>query len=92
MGKSLSVIKRVRQNERRREINLAYKIKIKKARKKIEKLIADNATKEELMEAYREYTKCVDKAAKKNIIHKNNAAKKKSRMNKKIKNFVLKTA
>jgi len=89
MGKSLSVIKNVRQNEKRRERNLVYKLNIRKARKKIEKLIAIGGSKEEIMETYREYTKFVDKAAKKNIIHKNNAARKKSRMNKKIKNFLL---
>jgi len=89
MGKSLSVIKNVRQNEKRRERNLVYKLNIRKARKKIEKLITIGGSKEEIIEAYREYTKFVDKAAKKNIIHKNNAARKKSRMNKKIKNFLL---
>ncbi|HCL55747.1 MAG TPA: 30S ribosomal protein S20 [Spirochaetia bacterium] len=89
MGKSLSVLKRTRQSEKRREINLIYKERVKKAKKGIKKLLEIKAGKEELMKAYSEYSSTVDKASKKSIFHKNNAARKKSRMNLIIKKFLL---
>lgn len=89
MGKSLSVIKRIRQNEKRRQRNLVYKDNMKKAKKAIRKLMEGEASKEELMAAYSKYVSAVDRAAKINVLHKNNAARKKSRMNSAIKKFVL---
>jgi small subunit ribosomal protein S20 len=89
VGKSLSVLKRVRQSEKRRQRNLEYKNGIKESRKKIRKLMEAGASQEELMEVYRKYSSAVDKAVKKNVIHKNNAARKKSRMNSAIKKFVM---
>lgn len=89
MGKSLSVIKRIRQSETKRERNLLYKDELKKAKKTIRKLLVAAAGKEELMKAYAEYTSAVDSSVKKNIIHKNNAARKKSRMNALLKKHIL---
>lgn len=89
MGKSLSVLKRMRQNEKKKAANLYYKEKIKATRKSIKKLIQKGAGKEEIMKAYALYSSALDKAAKKNVIHSNNSARKKSRMNLLIKKFVL---
>lgn len=89
MGKNLSILKRIRQNEKRKERNLVRKNQIKSARKKIRKLIDASSSKEDLMNAFKEYCSAIDKAAKKNILHKNTAARKKSQMNKLIKDFVL---
>lgn len=85
VGRSLSVIKRARQNQKRRAINSVYREKIKEARKNIKKLIEAKASKEELLKALAAYSSSVDKALKKNILHKNNAARKKSRMNSTVK-------
>ncbi len=88
MGRSLSVIKRTRQSERRKLQNLEYKTRMKKARKNIKQLIENKSSQEDLLKAYSEYTSIVDKMSKKNIIHKNNAARKKSRMNGRIKKYL----
>lgn len=92
MGKSLSVIKRQRQNDKKQLMNRFYKERIKKTKKAIRKLMEEKAGKEELMKAYSLYTSALDKAVKKNVIHLNNSSRKKSRMNTIIKNFVLGSA
>ena len=74
-------IKRNRQNEKRRlrnkgirsEINSRVKTTLKNAE-------SDNATTEDLQEA----VKKIDKAVAKGIMHKNTAARKKSRLSKKL--------
>tara|TARA_Y100000768_G_scaffold330247_1_gene268851 strand:+ start:9360 stop:9620 length:261 start_codon:yes stop_codon:yes gene_type:complete len=74
-------IKRNRQNEKRRlrnkgirsEINSRVKTTLKNAE-------SDNATSEDLQEA----VKKIDKAVAKGIMHKNTAARKKSRLSKKL--------
>ena len=91
MGKSLSILKRVRQNEKKRQRNLDYKLKIKKSKKAIQKAMeSSEVNKEELMKLYNQFASEVDKAVKKNVIHKRNAARKKSRMNAAIKKSLAK--
>lgn len=92
VGKSLSVIKNIRQSVRKQLINQVYIKRIKFLKKSIKKLIEGAASKDELMKKYAEYCSAVDKAQKKNIIHKNNAARKKSRTNAMIKSCLLKKA
>jgi small subunit ribosomal protein S20 len=74
-----SAIKRNRQNKKRRELNRhfrgAARTKIKKARQAIERGDAEAAH-----EATREAISALDKAASKVVIHKNNAARRKSRL------------
>jgi small subunit ribosomal protein S20 len=81
MPNTKSAIKAARQNLKRRAINLAALDKIKSAVKKVKKAATagklDDANKA-LKEAFAAY----DKAAKKNIIHQNNAARHKSRLSK----------
>ncbi len=76
--------KSLRQNKKRRAANLRRKRKYKSLKKKIEDLVS----KKELEKAKKflpDFQKAVDKAAKKGTIHKNKAARLKSRLAKKIK-------
>lgn len=74
-----SAKKALRQNQKRRKRNLLYKNKIKDLRKKIRKLVEEKKIKE--AEALLpDFYKAVDKAAKENVIKKNTAARKKSRI------------
>lgn len=83
MPNKLFAKKRVRQAEKRRERNRFYKKRVKTAYKKVINLLNENK-KEELINAYHEFQSIVDKAAKKGVFHKNNVARKKSRLYKKI--------
>lgn len=78
-----SAIKRAKQNIVRRDRNRALK---KAFRLNIKEIIADlksdpKKAQEKIAAAY----KTIDKAAKENAIHKNSAARKKSRLMKKVK-------
>ena len=79
MAHSLSARKRVRQNEKHRALNRwrlrAMRDSIKDFR---EKLV--HGTPEEATAAFRACSKLVDKTAAKGAIHKNQAARRKSRM------------
>lgn len=79
-----SAKKALRQSKKRRKRNLHYKSRMKKTIKEITELIEAEKIKKArdlLPEAY----KAIDKAAKQNIIHENTAARKKSRLAKKVK-------
>ena len=76
-----SAKKALRKEHRNRAHNLVYKNKIKELKKQILKL--KEAKKEkEAQELLPKYYKAVDKAMKENIIKKNAANRKKSRMTK----------
>jgi small subunit ribosomal protein S20 len=77
-----SQIKRNRQNEARRQRNKAVKSEIK-TRVKSAVRIAENGG-EDAAEALRTAVKRLDKAAAKGVIHKNQAANRKSRLMKRI--------
>lgn len=77
MANTKSAQKRVRSDEKKRLRNQAYKSQIKTAIKKAETLIFSGEASEE---AIREAASILDKAAVKGIIHKNNAARRKSRL------------
>ncbi len=79
--KSLSVLKRERQNEKRRIRNRIYKLKIKNLIKKIRKS-KDVKEKEDI---YRELQSVVDKAVKRGVIHENKGARIKSKVLKYLK-------
>jgi small subunit ribosomal protein S20 len=79
-----SAIKAAKQNIKKRQFNLASIDKIRKATKQMKKLVAAG----KVDEAYKALSltyKALDKAAKKNVIHKNNANRHKSRLSKMIK-------
>ena len=79
MANIKSAKKRARQAEKRREYNRYYKTTartyVKKARTLIEAGDFDSAE-----SAIKDAVKSLDKAAQKGVIHKNNAARRKSRL------------
>ncbi|MDI6704547.1 MAG: 30S ribosomal protein S20 [bacterium] len=78
-----SVLKRVRQNEKRRMRNVAIKSTLKTLTKKVEGCI-QKGDKEEAMEELKRLSSRLDKAVIKGVIHRNKANRKKSRMARKV--------
>ena len=76
-------VKSIKQDAKRRARNIFEKDRIKKAKKKVLEAIANNDY-DEAMSLFSAATKAIDQAAANNTIHKNNAARKKSRLAKKI--------
>jgi len=83
MAHSLSAKKRVRQNEKRKVINRARKSVVKTQLKAVATAIA-GGVKKTAAEQYKNIVKQLDKVAAKKTIHKNRAARLKSRLAKKI--------
>ena len=79
MANIKSAIKRLRSAERRRLRNRVHTGRARTAVKKARRLI-DAGRLEEAREAVRVAASALDKAAEKGIIHKNNAARRKSRL------------
>jgi len=79
-----SAKKSLRQNKRRRVNNLQRKKKIKDLFKKVNFLLSEEKTKE-VEKLVPELYKALDKAVKTNTIKKQTAARKKSRLMKKLK-------
>jgi small subunit ribosomal protein S20 len=79
-----SAKKRAIQSESHRKHNIGLKSTYRTYVKKVETAIAANK-KEEALKALKESTPILDKVAAKGIIHKNKAARYKSRLNDKIK-------
>ncbi len=73
----------MRQNIKRRANNLATLSKIKKAEKAVRKNVTAGKL-DEAKTALKEAFAALDKAAKKNVIHANNASRNKSRLTKLI--------
>lgn len=74
-----SAIKRMRSNETKRQRNLDLRSEVKTAIKKVRTAVEKNdleAAKLLLQDAYAS----LDKAAKKNVIHANNASRRKARI------------
>jgi len=76
--------KRVRQANKRREHNKARGSMMRSAIKKVVNAIA-NKDKEAAVSAYNDMVPVIDVAAKNGILHRNKAARHKSRLNKHIK-------
>jgi small subunit ribosomal protein S20 len=76
MANSKSALKRIRSNETKR---LRNKYQLKTTRTFVKKL-RGTTDKSEAQELYKKVSSMMDKLAKKNIIHKNNAAHKKSKL------------
>ena len=76
MPNTKSAIKAARQNIRRRAVNLKALELIKKTAKAVRKAASKTDGQKALSSAFA----ALDKAAKKNIIHRNNAARNKSRL------------
>ncbi len=80
MANTKSAQKRIRSNERKRLRNQMYRNRVKTLIKKAEQSVFAGTPSEE---ALREACRTLDKAAVKGVIHKNNAARRKSRLVKK---------
>jgi len=74
--RSLSVLKRIRQNRRRYLRNKARKERLKNAIKELKKI----TNKEEALKLFPRVQSIIDKAVKVGIIHKNKAARIKSKL------------
>ena len=82
MANIKSQIKRNKQNEKRHERNKAVKTGLKSAVRRFREL-ADSGDKDAAVVAGREAAKKLDKAVSKGVIHKNQAANRKSSIAKK---------
>lgn len=76
MPQHKSAVKRVRQNEKRRQHNQAQRSKMKT----LVKNALETTDKEEAEEAFKKASSYLDKMAAKNLIHENYAARKKSKL------------
>jgi small subunit ribosomal protein S20 len=81
LANTTSAKKRIRSNERKHERNTIYRSRVKTMVKKAEQSIFSGSPDEATI---REAISSLDKAAGKGIIHKNNAARRKSRLMKKL--------
>ena len=83
MADHKSAIKRHKQSLVRRERNRVAKSALKTATKKVEASLTENKA-DEAAQSLKKVTIALDKAARKGIIHKNAAARTKSRLSKKV--------
>lgn len=74
-----SAKKRMRQNAKRREANRQKKSAVRTFEKKVRAAIAEKKF-DEADKVYQTFSSKIDKAAKTNIVHKNAASRKKSRL------------
>jgi small subunit ribosomal protein S20 len=81
--KNLSAIKKARQADKRSLRNKAVRSTLKTLERKVESVIA-SGNKEEAGKILIEASKMLQKAASKGVIHKNNAARKISRLSVKV--------
>ncbi len=78
MAHTLSSRKRVRQNARRRDRNRARRSQLKTSVRSFQSKLSEPGAK--LAEDFKEFCKVVDQAAARGTLHKNTAARRKSRM------------
>ena len=81
-----SAKKRVKTTEKKTAQNKEWKDRLKNAIKDMEKAV-EAGDKEAAAEQLKETKKVIDKAVTRNILHKNNAARKKSRLTKMYNNM-----
>lgn len=79
MANSASAQKRARQNIKRRARNMSIKAALRTAARKAEKAIAEGNL-DEATTLVAQATRAFDKAVAKNVLHKNTAARGKSRL------------
>lgn len=91
MAHSLSAKKRIRQNEKRRAMNKARRSAIKtRVRSFLESLSGGDVAVAE--EKFREATRKLDREANRGVIHRNTAARRKSRLAARLKALQQKVA
>ncbi|MFG0266306.1 MAG: 30S ribosomal protein S20 [Rhodopirellula sp. JB055] len=85
MPNTSSASKRLRQNEKRRTLNRAARSNMRSTIRRVRKAVENNDL-ETAKNEFKAAQKKLDRAAAKNLIHKNAAARTKSRLNNLIKN------
>jgi len=80
---NLSAQKRIRQSDKRRLMNKSLKSSLKTQFKLLEDAV-ESKNKKDALEILKGYVSMLDKAVKHNVLHKNNADRKKSRIMKMI--------
>lgn len=83
MANRRAAVKRLRVDKKRHARNVRIKNELKKAVKKLHGLIAAKKP-EEAKQALSKVSSLLDKAAKKNIVHRNTADRRKSRLSLKV--------
>ena len=86
MANTAQAKKRARQNDSQRAHNASLRSIFRTAIKKITKVI-EGGDKKNAIESYKENVAIIDRIADKKIIHKNKAARHKSRLNSAIKSL-----
>lgn len=79
MAKTKSAIKRIRSSARKRERNRAIRSRARTYIKKVDRLIAEGRLEEASAVAIQAIS-ALDRAAERGVIHRNNAARRKSRL------------
>ncbi len=80
MANSAQARKRARQNEVRRRHNASFRSMVRTSIKKVTKAV-NQKDHDRAVQAYQEAVPVIDRMANKGIIHKNKAARHKSRLN-----------
>ena len=91
MPQNLSIKKRIRQNKVTNLRNRSIRTNLRTATKKVDTAIMNNKF-EQAQSDLKDATPTIDKAVTKGIIHKNNAARKKSRLMRKVNKLVPSSA
>ncbi len=91
MANNKSAIKRIRQNEKRRVKNSRVKASLRTAAKSVVSTLNKASDPQELADNFKNFVKRTDSAARKGVIHKRTAARRKSRLAKRINTAVIKT-
>jgi small subunit ribosomal protein S20 len=79
MANHVSALKRVRQTERRTEMNRANKSRMRTALRRLRTALS-SGNKEEAQNVFRATASVLDKSVQKGVIHKNTASRYKSRL------------
>ncbi len=82
MPNTKSAEKKLRQDKKRTLINNRYREAIKRTKKQLRKAIEKGMDKAKIKELLEKFYSVVDKAAKRNVVHKNKAARLKSKATK----------
>lgn len=85
MANTKQARKRVRQNETRRRHNMSLRSNFRTLLKKFRTLVDGSNKNDNLVKAFSEICKKLDQFSTKGIIHKNKAARLKSRLNDQVK-------
>ena len=84
MANSPQAIKRARQADKRRARNHSQRAMMRTSIKKVLKAV-ETGDREAAMQAYQEAVPVIDRVADKDLVHRNKAARHKSRLNARIK-------